>query len=519
MYASGPFSLQDSALPNVVLSSAFSHAVNRATDVEAASHFLADLLALTTSEPVNQSIAPTELIAAIDAGTQSTRVYLFNRHQQAVASHQVSLPQIRPQPGWHEHDPYEVWKGVEECMVMALELAAQETLGPVEVTAIGITNQRETTLVWSRTTGQPLSNAIVWMDTRTADICNTLSAELPGGVEHFRAKTGLPISTYLLAYKFKWMYDNVDDVTRAVDSGDACFGAVDSRLMYMLTGGAQGGGVHVTDVSNASRTGLMDLATCEWDPEIMAVFGVTPGCLPRIMSCAEVYGHVAAGPYEGVPISGSIGDQHAAMLGQRCVKGEAENTYGTGAFVLLHTGPHIVPSRHGLLTTVAYRLGPDAATQYALEGSIAVAGRGVSWLMENLGIAAYPKEVVDAQAAGLKKIKMLRADGGASQNDLLMQMQADVLQCTVRRPVFQETTALGAALAAGIGIGMWTEEEVLASHAYGSTDFRPHIRPKRAAERFGKWNRAVERSVQLADLENERDAWGQRALSVHATQS
>ncbi|KAG1665665.1 hypothetical protein FOA52_005455 [Chlamydomonas sp. UWO 241] len=516
--------------------------------------------------------APTELVAAVDQGTQSTRVYLFNKNQQPVASHQVPLPQIHPQPGWNEHDPFEIWKGVEECMVMAL-VAAQEAIGPVEVKAVGITSQRETTLVWHRTTGQPLFNAIVWNDTRTADICNTLADELPGGADHFRAKTGLPISTYFSAYKFKWMYDNVDDVTRAVDAGDACFGTVDSWLIYMLTGGAHSGGVHVTDVSNASRTGLMDLETCAWDPEIMAVFGVTPECLPRIVSNAEVYGTVSAGPYEGVPISGSIGDQHAAMLGQRCVKGEAKNTYGTGAFLLLNTGDHVVPSRHGLLTTVAYRLGTGAAPQFALEGSIAVAGRGLTWLVENLGIAADPKELeelaksvdttsgvyfvpafsglmaprwdssargallgltgyttkahiaramldaicfqsrevleamqVDAQAAGLSKIKTLRVDGGASQSDLLMQTQADVLQCLVRRPQFQETTALGAALAAGIGIGMWTEEEVLLSHAYGSTDFRPSIGPKRAAERFGKWNRAVARSVQLADLEDERDA-------------
>ncbi|KAG1670961.1 hypothetical protein FOA52_011396 [Chlamydomonas sp. UWO 241] len=540
------------------------------------STLLEGLLALRTagSSAVRRAsgCAATELIAAIDQGTQSTRVYLFNRNQQAVASYQVPLPQIRPQPGWNEHDPFEIWKGVEECMVAALA-AAQEAVGPVEVKAVGITNQRETTIVWHRKTGQPLFNAIVWSDIRTAELCSTLAEKLSGGVEHFRAKTGLPISTYFSAYKFKWLYDNVDDVQRAVDSGDACFGTVDSWLIYMLTGGVHGEGVHVTDISNAARTGLMDLHTCAWDPEIMAVFGVPPECLPRIVSNAEVYGHVAAGPYEGVPISGSISDQCSAMLGQRCVKGEAKNTYGTGAFLLLNTGDLIVQSTHGLLTSVAYRLGPHAAAQYALEGAIAVAGRGVTWLVENLGIASDPKELeelaksvdttsgvyfvpafsgllaprwdssargallgltgyttkahiarsmleaicfqsrevldamqADAKAAGMSKIKTLRVDGGASQNDLLMQTQADLLQVLVRRPVFQETTALGAALAAGIGIGMWTEQEVLLSHAYGSTDFRANIGPKRAAERFGKWNRAVERSLQLADLEDDRDA-------------
>ncbi|KAG1678004.1 hypothetical protein FOA52_000799 [Chlamydomonas sp. UWO 241] len=555
--------------------------VRRVQSLGGGFHTLETLLAAKAlrSKVSVSTAAPIEVVAAIDQGTQSTRVYLFDVNQQPVAHFQVPLSQIKPQPGWCEHDPLEIWRGVQECMEGAIN-SAQLEVGPVEVKAVGITNQRETTLVWHRKTGQPLFNAIVWSDMRTTELCNTMAADLPGGINHFREKTGLPISTYFSSFKFKWMYENVDDVKRAVDAGDACFGTVDSWIIYMLTGGAQGGGVHVTDVSNAARTGLMDLATCAWDPELCTTFGVTPHCLPRIVSNAEVYGHVAKFPFEGVPISGCIADQHAAMLGQRCVKGEAKNTYGTGAFLMLNTGSDVVHSSHGLLTTVAYRLGPSAETQYALEGAIAVAGRGVSWLVENLGIAADPEELiatytaeerlaksvdstsgvyfvpafsgllaprwdssargallgltsfstkahiaramleaicfqsrevleamqVDAQAAGLGKITVLRVDGGASQNGLLMQTQADVLQVPVRRPAFQETTALGAALAAGIGIGMWTEKDVMRSHAYDSTDFRPNIGPKRAAERFEKWNIAVEHSFQLARLEEERDA-------------
>lgn len=464
---------------------------------------------------------------------------------------------------------------VQECMLKAFQEAEQK-LGSVKIVAVGITNQRETTVVWNKQTGLPLYNAIVWLDTRTAELCEKMEQEL-GSKDFFRPVTGLPISTYFSAFKFKWLYDNVEVVKQAVDAGDALFGTMDSWLIYQMTGGARDG-VHVTDVTNASRTMLFSLETGQWHEPFLSYFSMPASVLPRICSNAEVYGHVAQPhhpAYQGVPISGCLGDQMAAMLGQRCQAGEAKNTYGTGCFMLLNTGEkptkrnlqptaQLVPSTHGLLTTVAFKLGQEEPTQYALEGAIAVAGLGISWLCDNLCVTENPenaeqlagsvpdtagvyfvpafsgllaphwdntargvilgltafstrahvvramleaicwqsREVLDAMRrdAELEGLAVLRVDGGASVNNLLMQMQADVLQVPVLRPHFQETTCLGACLAAGLGAGIWNVAHVFAGHSYNNTKFTPAMPTDEAERRYTRWQLAVSRSLQLAQL-------------------
>ncbi|EFJ47782.1 hypothetical protein VOLCADRAFT_91722 [Volvox carteri f. nagariensis] len=491
----------------------------------------------------------TECTAALDQGTQSTRVFIFDRDCAPIASHQADLPQIYPQAGWCEHDPMEIWRTVLECLSRAWE--------------------RETTVVWSRTTGRPLHNAIVWLDNRTSELCDKLAA-VHGGRDAFRAVTGLPISPYFSATKYLWMYENVPEVRAAVDSGDAAVGTIDSWLIWQLTGGAAGG-VHVTDVTNASRTLLMDLDSLEWHESTLEAFRCPRVVLPRIASNAEVYGLItpthATAPQlygsGGVPIAGCLGDQMAAMLGQRCRPGEAKNTYGTGCFMLLNTGQRRIASTHGLLTTVAFKLGPDKPTNYALEGSVAVAGLGISWLRDNLGVigsaaesevlaASVPdtggvyfvpafsgllaphwradargvllgmtsfttrahvvramleaicfqtREVLDAMRRDAELdehhggLAALRVDGGAAANDLLMQLQADLLQVPVVRPAFRETTSLGAALAAGLAVNMWSKEE--------ATAFQPGVTPAAAGRRYDRWRKAVERALDLADLAPE----------------
>lgn len=511
-------------------------------------------------------VAGTNVIAAIDQGTQSTRVFIFDHNFQPVASAQLPLTQHYPHAGWCEHDPMEIWQSVEECLAAAIGQATTK-IGPLNVRGVGITNQRETTIVWHRLTGQPLYNAIVWLDTRTRELCSRMEEQLEGGRDHFRATTGLPISTYFSAFKWKWLYENVPDVTAAVDAGQACFGTVDSWIIYQLSGGC-GKGVHTIDVTNASRTMLMDLATCDWHAPFLPLFNMPEACLPRIVSNSEIYCLVSGGILDGVPVAGCLGDQMAAVLGQRCVMGEAKNTYGTGCFMLLHTGPKPIPSAHGLLTTLAYKLGPDAQPQYALEGAVAVAGLGVSWLRDNLrmfdspeelqelagtvsntggvyfvpafmgllaprwmdsargalvGLTGYTtrahiaramleaicfqsREVLDAMRkdADLNGLQLLRVDGGASRNDLLMQLQADLLQVKVLRPHFQETTVFGAALAAGLAVGLWTEAQVFSGHAYHATEFVPCSTPSETKVRFRHWKKAVERSMDLADLGSDR---------------
>eukprot|EP00897_Mesotaenium_endlicherianum_P008755 jgi/Mesen1/7908/ME000420S07053 len=530
--------------------------------------------------------AKQAFIGAIDQGTTSTRFILYNEKAQAVASHQLEFEQVHPQASWVEHKPTDILETVRSCMSETMAKAAAagiQTEGNVR--AIGITNQRETTIMWSKSTGKPLHNAIVWMDARTNSLSRQLEKELEGGRDHFKPATGLPISTYFSALKVKWLLDNVPLVKQAVRDGDALFGTVDSWLIWNLTGGcghsapSEGGsttaqaeqaqGVHVTDCSNASRTMLMDLRTLQWHQETLETLGIPAVILPRIVSNSEEIGRVAATwPLAGVPISGCLGDQHAAMLGQRCRVGEAKSTYGTGCFVLLNTGGEICASRHGLLSTLAYRLGPRAAPTYALEGSIAIAGAAVQWLRDGLGLIERASDV-EALAASVEdtggvyfvpafsglfapwwrddargvcvgisrythkghiaravlesmcfqardvlvamhkdvegKYKdefVLRVDGGASANNLMLQLQADLLGAQVVRPADIETTALGAAYAAGLASGLWTEEELFGEELRGvgePTVFTPRVGEESRQKRCASWLQAVEKSYDLAD--------------------
>jgi len=335
---------------------------------------------------------PREVLASLDAGTQSTRCILYDsRTLEQVTSHQLAHAQLMPQAGWVEHDPLEL----AECARACLEGAVASASRPVRVLGLGLTTQRETTVLWCKRTGQPLCNAIVWLDTRTNGVCAALVRQF-GSAAHFQEVTGLPIATYFSAYKLLWALENVASVREAAAEGRLAFGTVDSWLLYSLTDGA----VHATDVTNASRTGLMELSSRTWHAPTLAALGISCDWLPTIRSSAELLGHVARGVMAGVPICGCMGDQQAAMLGHRCRLGEAKNTYGTGCFVLLNTGSSPVYSSHGLLTTIAFQLGPDAEPQYALEGSIAIAGAGVSWLCYNLGIISEAKEV-EALAASV----------------------------------------------------------------------------------------------------------------------
>ncbi|XVF24744.1 hypothetical protein REPUB_Repub13aG0153400 [Reevesia pubescens] len=475
---------------------------------------------------------------------------------------------------WVEHDPMEILESVRTCIATAVDKATADGYNVDSgLKAIGLTNQRETTLLWSKSTGCPLYNAIVWMDARTSSVCRKLEKELPGGRTHFVETCGLPISTYFSAVKLLWLIENVDDVKDAIKKGDALFGTIDTWLIWNLTGGLNGG-LHVTDVSNASRTMLMNLKTLDWDKTTLKTLGIPAEILPKIISNSEVIGKIGKGwPITGVPIAGCLGDQHAAMVGQACRKGEAKSTYGTGAFILLNTGHEIVQSNHGLLSTVAFKLGPNAPTNYALEGSIAIAGAAVQWLRDSLGIISSASEIeslalqVDSTGgvyfvpafnglfapwwrddargvcigitrftskahiaravlesmcfqvkdvldsmhkdAGEKgEVKnekgefVLRVDGGATVNNLLMQIQADLLGSPVVRPADIETTALGAAYAAGLAVGVWKEDEIFASgqKIKTSTIFRPVLSEEVRKKKVDSWCKAVERTFDLADL-------------------
>lgn len=490
-------------------------------------------------------------VAAIDQGTTSTRCIVFDHGGNVVALEQQEFRQILPRPGWVEHDPDEIWATVERVVAGALRKGG---IKAGDVRAIGITNQRETTLVWDRTTGRPYGNAIVWQDTRTSGMCEELARD--GGSDRFRASTGLPIATYFSATKLRWILDNVPGASDAATRGDALLGTIDSYLVWRLTGGVRGG-VHITDVSNASRTLLMNLETLDWDPQMLEVFGVPRPMLPAIRSCAEVYGEASA-LLPGVPIAGILGDQQAALVGQTCFSvGDAKNTYGTGCFMLLNTGERPVQSRHGLLTTLGYKFG-DAPAVYALEGSIAVAGALVQWLRDNLGIIRSSEEVEalansvednggcyivpafsglfaprwrgDARGviAGLTRfnnrghfaraaleavcyqtrevldamnsesgtrLSNLKVDGGMTVNNTLMQLQADILGLEVVRPAVPETTALGAAYAAGLAVGVWAGLDELRSNWHADRRWQPHWSDERRAQGFHEWNKAVDRTL------------------------
>ena len=491
-------------------------------------------------------------IGAIDQGTTSTRFIIFDRSGRIISAAQQEHEQIYPHPGWVEHDPEEIWRRTQAVIAAAM---AERNLRASDLAAIGITNQRETTIVWDRLTGEPVSNAIVWQDARVApDVAEFARA---GGADRFRAKTGLPLTTYFSGLKLRWILEHVPGVRERAEGGDALFGTVDSYLVWRLTGG-----VHVTDVTNASRTQLMNLATLEWDREILEAFEIPEAMLPRIASSGEIHGAAKLPELAGVPVAGILGDQQAALMGQTCFRaGEAKNTYGTGCFLLMNTGEQPVESQHGLLTTVAYRLGAGKAC-YALEGSVAIAGALVQWLRDNLGLiessagieplarsvkdnggvyfvpafsglyAPYWKDNARGVIAGLTRyvnkghlaraaleatafqtcevieaiekdssvrLEVLRVDGGMVANDLLMQFQADILDRPVVRAAVQETTALGAAFAAGLATGFFADLDHLRSQWQEDRRWTPRLDPASREALYAQWKKAVTRSFDWVD--------------------
>ncbi len=498
----------------------------------------------------------TAYLGAIDQGTTSTRFMIFDRAGRIVSVAQKEHSQIYPKPGWVEHDPDEIWRRTQEVIQEAMQ--AQD-LRPKDLAAIGITNQRETTLVWEKSTGRPVYNAIVWQDTRVADDVAEFSKL--GGQDRFRGKTGLPLATYFSGLKIRWILNHVSGARERAEAGELLFGNVDTFLLWKLTGGTRGG-VHVTDVTNASRTQLMNLQSLKWDPEILKTFGIPEKMLPEIASSSEVYGEAILEPIRGVKIAGILGDQQAALVGQTCFQpGEAKNTYGTGCFLLMNCGEKPVQSNFGLLTTVAYKLGAKPA-QYALEGSVAIAGALVQWLRDNLAIieksqdvetlahsvndnggiyfvpafsglyaphwkanargviagltryankghlaraaleatAFQTREVLEAMEkdSGIK-LHNLRTDGGMVKNDLLMQFQSDILNIPVVRPVIQETTALGAAYAAGLAVGYYKDLEDLKANWAVDYTWQPHLDERERESLYASWKKAVTRSLDWVD--------------------
>ncbi|MEG5054520.1 MULTISPECIES: glycerol kinase GlpK [unclassified Microcoleus] len=485
-------------------------------------------------------------IAAIDQGTTSTRFIIFDRQGQIICRNQQEHQQIYPQPGWVEHNPDEIWQRTQSVIKNALEIG---NIDPKDIAALGITNQRETTIIWDKKTGKPYGNAIVWQDTRTRFICDQL-AEVEGK-DRFQKRCGLPLTTYFSGPKIKWMLDNIPGLREAANQGDAIFGNVDTFLIWHLTGGA-----HITDVTNASRTMLMDLQTLDWDAETLEIMAIPRQMLPEIRPSSQVFG-TAKGLLAGVPIAAALGDQQAALVGQTCFSpGEAKNTYGTGCFMLLNTGEAIVPSKQGLLTTVAYKMGESPAV-YALEGSIAIAGALVQWLRDNLGIintsaevetlantvedsggvyvvpafsglyapywkdsargviagltryatkahiaravleatAWQTREVLDAmnQDSGVQLLS-LKVDGGMVGNHTLMQFQSDVLGVPVVRPVVAETTALGAAYAAGLAVGFWSQLAELRDNWAVDCTWEPKMPIALREQKYRFWKKAVSRT-------------------------
>ncbi|MCA2215073.1 glycerol kinase GlpK [Jidongwangia harbinensis] len=503
-----------------------------------------------------------DFVGAVDQGTTSTRFMIFDHGGNEVGRHQLEHEQILPQAGWVEHNPIEIWDRTVSVIRTAMQKA---NLRATDLAALGVTNQRETTVVWDRRTGRPYYNAIVWQDTRTDRIASALDRDGRGDV--IRRKAGLPPATYFSAGKIQWILENVDGVRAAAERGDAVFGNTDSWLLWHLTGGVEGGN-HVTDVTNASRTMLMDLETLDWDDELLSFFGIPRAMLPEIRpsSDPDTYGTAhAPGPLGGdVPLTGDLGDQQAATVGQVCFAvGEAKNTYGTGNFMLLNTGTELVRSNHGLLTTVAYRFG-TAPPVYALEGSIAVTGSAVQWLRDQLhiinaaaeseslagsvpdsgGVYFVPafsglfapywrsdargaivglsrfntdahlaratlesicyqtRDVVEAMAqdSGVR-LDVLKVDGGITVNELCMQIQADVLGVAVSRPVVAETTALGAAYAAGLAVGFWKSTDELRDNWNESRRWQPAWTDDQRSAGYGQWQKAVQRTLDWVDVD------------------
>jgi glycerol kinase len=499
----------------------------------------------------------TQYIASIDQGTTSTRCIIFDHSGSIVASEQKEHEQIFPRAGWVEHNGKEIWDNTLEVVEGALKNANLEAS---DIDAIGITNQRETAMVWDKTTGEPVYNAIVWQDTRTQAICDEL-AGLGGGADRYKAKVGLPLATYFSGPKIRWILDNVDGARDKAEAGDLLFGNTDAWLVWNLTGGVDGG-VHITDVTNASRTMLMDLSSLSWDEEIAGEMKIPVSMLPAIKSSSEVYGDCKAGVLSGKPVAGILGDQQAATFGQACLEvGTAKNTYGTGNFMLLNTGEEQVPSENGLLTTVCYKIG-DNKPIYALEGSIAVSGSLVQWMRDNLGIissapeieelaktvddnggayfvpafsglfaphwrsdargalvgltrfvnkghlaravleatAFQSKEVLDAMNADSGvPLKELRVDGGMVANETLMQFQADILDVDVVRPKVAETTALGAAYAAGLAVGFWEGEDDIRQNWGEDKRWTPSMDSKERDRQYRNWKKAVTKTLDWVD--------------------
>jgi glycerol kinase len=486
-------------------------------------------------------------IGAIDQGTTSTRFIVFDESGRIVSVAQKEHEQIYPQPGWVEHDANEIWRRTQEVIADALE---ERGLRAGDLAAIGITNQRETTVVWDRRTGSPVHNALVWQDTRVADAVAELARD--GGPDRFRAKTGLPLTTYFSGLKLRWILDHVPGVRERAEAGEVLFGNIDTFLLWNLTGG-----LHITDCTNASRTQLMNLQTLDWDAELLQTLRIPPAMLPKIASSSEVYGECTLSSLGSVPVAGILGDQQAALVGQTCFRaGEAKNTYGTGCFLLMNTGTQPVASKHGMLTTVGYRMGKQPAV-YALEGSVAITGALVQWIRDNFGLiekspdietlartvqdnggiyfvpafsglyAPYWKDNARGVIAGLTRytnkghlaravleatafqtrevveamekdsgipLEVLRTDGGMVSNELLMQFQADILDRPVVRPAVQETTALGAAYAAGLAVGFFKDIDDLRGRWSVDRTWKPQMDAAGRQRLYGFWKKAVTRS-------------------------
>ena len=487
-------------------------------------------------------------IAAIDQGTTSTRFMIFDHAGNVVSVDQKEHTQLYPRPGWVEHDPLEIWKRTKEVIQGAL---SKGNISPSEIAAVGITNQRETTVVWDKETGNPIFNAIVWQDTRTDAIIGKLARS--DGQDRFRKKTGLPLATYFSGPKIKWILENVEGAKQKAKNGELLFGNIDTWLIWNLTGRR----AHITDVTNASRTLLMNLKTLDWDEDILKTLGIPRAILPEIKSSSEIYGEIQSGDLAGIPVAGDLGDQQAALFGQTCYKpGEAKNTYGTGCFMLLNTGEKPVQSKAGLLTTLGYKIGRQKAV-YALEGSIAITGALIQWLRDNLGLiqssaevealaksvedsggiyfvpafsglfapywksdargvivgitryvnkghlaraaleatAYQTREVLDAMEkdSGVK-LTALKVDGGMVFNDLLMQFQSDILNVPVIRPKVAETTALGAAYAAGLAVGFWQDYDELRGNWAKDKEWHPAMNTKTRKTLYSGWTKAVKRT-------------------------
>ncbi len=493
-----------------------------------------------------------QYIGAIDQGTSSTRFIVFDKSGAVISLAQKEHRQIYPRPGWVEHDPLEILSNSYEMIGAAM---ARCNLGAGDLKAVGITNQRETALLWDKATGAPLHNAIVWQDTRVDETVAQFAG--CGGQDRFRAKTGLPLASYFSGLKLRWMLENVPGARQKAEAGEALFGTIDSWLAWNLTGG-----LHITDVTNASRTQLMNIATCAWDDEMLAQFAIPGTCLPEICPSSCVYGQIRHAPLQGVRLAGILGDQQAALVGQTCFSpGEAKNTYGTGSFLLMNTGTSPVVSKAGLLTTLAYQFG-DGEPHYALEGAIAITGALVQWLRDNLGLIGSAAEIeilarsaedngdvyivpafsglyapywrADARGliAGLTRfahkghiaraaleatayqvrdvveamqndsgilLRQLKSDGGMVGNELLMQFQADILDAPVIRPRVTETTALGAAYAAGLAVGYWQDTEELRANWAVDKTWTPIMEKSKRELYYAAWKKAVAKSFGWVD--------------------